>query len=220
LSYDKNIYFYGGKMAPVAKDVDEYIAIQRGAIAQNPECGNSHYNLAVALIGLKKLDEAEEELHTAVDCSPTLAEAYVQLGGICMQRGDMEGALYYNKMAVKSRAGFAPGYANIGFLLLQEGDVDEAIKNLQKAIVYNSKFVQAFTTLGNAYLMKGLVDESIEANKKAIEIQPDFPVPYYNLGLGYLEKGNMEKAVENIEKAKSMGYEVPAEITEEIKGKK
>lgn len=206
-------------MAPLAKDVDEYIAIQRAAIAQNPECGNSHYNLAVALMGLKKYDEAEGELHTAVGCSPTLAEAYVQLGAICMQRGDLEGAMYYNQMSVKSRAGFSPGYANIGFLL-QKGEVDEAIKNLQKAVVYNSKFVQAFTTLGNAYLMKGLVDESIEANKKAIEIQPEFPVPYYNIGLGYLEKGEIELAAQNIEKAASLGYEVPEKILEEIKSVK
>ncbi len=37
-----------------AKNVDEYIAMQRQAIAMNPECGTSHYNLGVALLGLKK----------------------------------------------------------------------------------------------------------------------------------------------------------------------
>ena len=33
------------------KNADEFIAQQRQAIAQNPECGNSHYNLGVALMG-------------------------------------------------------------------------------------------------------------------------------------------------------------------------
>ena len=65
-----------------AKNVEEYIARQRSAIASNPECGTSHYNLAVALLGQKKYDEAEKELHEAIQCSPNLAEAYVQLGGI------------------------------------------------------------------------------------------------------------------------------------------
>ena len=41
-----------------AKNADEYIALQRQAIAQNPECGNSHYNLAVALMGQKQYEEA------------------------------------------------------------------------------------------------------------------------------------------------------------------
>jgi len=204
------------KMSEKAKDVHEYIEIQKAAIAQNPECGNSHYNLAVALMGLRKFDEAEAELHTAVDCSPNLAEAYIQLGAICMQRGDSDGAMYYNKMSTKARAGFAPGYANIGFFHLQKGEADEAIKFLQKAIVYNSKFVQAYTTLANAYLLKGLLDESIDANRKAIEIQPDFPLPYYNIGIAYIEKGEIESARESINKAKEMGYEVPDAIMKEI----
>ena len=105
-----------------AKNVQEYIAHQRAAIATNPECGTSHYNLAIGLLGLKKYEEAEKELLTAVECSPNLAEAYVQLGGICLQRGDIEGCLKYNKMSVQARAGFSEGYGNIGFAQLQLGN--------------------------------------------------------------------------------------------------
>ena len=71
--------------------VEEYIAKQRAAVAQNPECGTSHYNLAVGLLGQKKYDEAEREFLEAIECSPSLAEAYVQLGGIYLQRGDLDG---------------------------------------------------------------------------------------------------------------------------------
>ena len=92
-----------------AKNVDEFIQRQRLAIAQNPECGNSHYNLAVALLGQRKFDEAEAELKVAIDCSPGLAEAYIQLGGICLNRGDLEGCLAYNKAAVRARPGFSSG---------------------------------------------------------------------------------------------------------------
>ena len=35
---------------------------------------------------------AEEALLNAVRNSPHLAEAYVQLGGICLERGDLEAA--------------------------------------------------------------------------------------------------------------------------------
>ena len=92
-----------------AKNAENYIAQQRAAIAGNPECGNSHYNLAVALMGQQKYDEAEKELHEAVDCSPGMAEAYVLLGGISLQREDLEGCLKYNQMAVKATPGFSEG---------------------------------------------------------------------------------------------------------------
>jgi len=201
---------------PKAKNAEEYIAMQRAAIAGNPECGTSHYNLAVGLLGLKKYDEAEKELFAAIDCSPNLAEAYVQLGGICLQKGDLEGCLEYNKRAVHSRAGFSEGWANIGFAQLQLGNVDEAITTLEKATRWNPKFLQAFTTLANAYLMKGMVDESIEANLKALDLEESFAVAHNNLAIAYLEKENFELAAKHCDKAVELGYEVAPEILKEI----
>ncbi len=205
---------------------DAYIAKLRSQITDNTECGTNHYNLAVALMGKQEYDEAEKALHDAVDCSPNLAEAYVLLGGICLQRGDVEGCLRYNRYAVKARAGFAEGYGNIGFVLLQLVDgknpeedqekIDSAIKNLRKAVVHNAKFVQAFTTLGNAYYMKGLLDEGIKANLEAVKIQPEFPIAHNNLCVGYLEKKNYEKAIEHCDIATSLGYEVAEELKAEL----
>lgn len=201
---------------PKAKNAEEYIAMQRAAIAGNPECGTSHYNLAVGLLGLKKYDEAEKELFAAIDCSPNLAEAYVQLGGICLQKGDLEGCLEYNKRSVKSRAGFSEGWANIGFAQLQLGNIEEAITALEKATRWNPKFLQAYTTLANAYLMKGMVDESIETNLKALKLEEDFAVAHNNLAIAYLEKKHYEMAVQHLDKAVELGYEVAPEILEEI----
>jgi tetratricopeptide (TPR) repeat protein len=201
---------------PKAKNVEEYIAMQRTGIAANPDCGTSHYNLAVGLIGQKKIDEAERELHAAIDCSPSLAEAYVQLGGICLQRDDLDGCLEYNKQATKARAGFFEGYGNMGFVHLQRGEAEEAIAALKKALTFNSRFIQAHSTLASAYLMSGLIDESIEANLKVIELDPNFAIAYNNLAIAYLEKGEYDKAVENCDKATKFGYEVAPEILKEI----
>jgi tetratricopeptide (TPR) repeat protein len=202
---------------PKAKNVEEYIARQQAAIAANPDCGTSHYNLAIGLLGLKKYDEAEKELFAAIECSPTLAEAYVQLGGISLQRGDLEGCLHFNKRAVQSRAGFAEGYGNIGFVQLQLGNIEEAISALEKAIRWNPKFLQAYTTLANAYLMKGMIDESIDTSMKVIAIEPEFAVAHNNLGIAYLEKEEYSLAVKHLDKAVELGYEVASEIMDEIK---
>lgn len=199
-----------------AENVDEYIAHQRAAIAANPDCGTSHYNLAVGLLGLKKYEEAEKELFAALECSPSLAEAYVQLGGICLQRGDLDGCLKYNKQAVRSRAGFSEGYGNIGFVYLQKGNVDEAIPALEKAIRWNHNFLQAYTTLANAYLMKRMIDESIETSLKVLDIEPGFAIAHNNLAIAYLEKGENDLAVKHVDKAVELGYEVAPEILKEV----
>lgn len=201
---------------PVAQNADEYIAMQRRMIASNPECGTSHYNLAVALLGQKKYEEAEKSLHAAIECSPNLAEAYVQLGGVCLQRGDLDGCLDFNKKAIQSRAGFAEGWGNIGFIHLQQGDVDEAIRALKKAIAYNHHFLQAYATLANAYLMQGDVTASIETGRKLIELEPNFAIGHNNLAIAYLENGEYELAVEHCDEALKLGYSVSAEIRAEI----
>ncbi len=203
-----------------ARNVHEYIEKQRTAVAGNPECGTSHYNLATALLGLRKFDEAEMELKEAIRCSPTLAEAYVQLGGICLQRGDLDGCLSYNQQSVKVRAGFFEGYGNIGFVQLQKGNIDEAIFALEKAIRFNPNFIQATATLANAYLMKGDVDKSIELNLQALEVDPAFPFAHNNLAISYLEKGEYALAAKHCEKAVELGYEVAPEIRKEIETRK
>ncbi len=208
------------------KSADEHIARLRGQLTGNEECGTTHYNLAVALMGKQEYAEAEKVLHDAIDCSPTLAEAYVLLGGICLQRNDLEGCYRYNQSATKARAGFAEGYANMAFVLLQmvdgknpkedEEKVDKAVKNLKKAIIHNKNFVQAYTTLGTAYFMRGLVREGIEANLEAIKIAPDFPVAHNNLCVAYLEAGDFDKAVAHCDKAEALGYKVAEQLKEEL----
>ncbi|MCP3875338.1 MAG: tetratricopeptide repeat protein [Desulfobacteraceae bacterium] len=213
-----------GKNLP--KDADEHIAELKSRLGQNDECGTTHYNLAVALLGKQEYVEAEKELHEAIDCSPSLAEAYVLLGGICLQRKDLEGCYRFNQRAVKARAGFAEGYGNMAFVLLQLVDgkdpkedqekVDKAIKNLKKAIIHNKNFVQAYTTLGTAYFMKGLVKEGIKANLEAIEVQPEFPVAHNNLSVAYLEIGEFDKAIIHCDKAIELGFEVAQELEDEL----
>ena len=195
---------------------EAYLAQHQEAAKANPQCGLTRYNYAVALLAQQYLDEAEKELKAAVSSSPTMSEAYVLLGGICMNREDLEGCLRYNQMAVKAREGFAEGYGNIGFVHLQWGNLDEAVKALEKAVELNPKFIQAYTNLANAYLMKGEIDKSIEANQKALETEPAFAVAHFNLALAYLKKENKELAGQHCQKAESFGYEVPPEIKKEI----
>jgi tetratricopeptide (TPR) repeat protein len=205
-----------GIIMETAKSTEEYIQNLRMTIAQNPECGTSRYNMAVALLSQRKFEEAEKEFREAIDCSPGMVEAYVQLGGICMQRGDLEGCLAYNKKAVQLRPSFSEGYGNIGFVYMQLGKIDEAIQALERATFFNFRFVQALTTLANAYLMKGEIDKCIETNLKAVAIQPDFAVAHNNLAIAYLEKGEKRLAVEHADKAVELGYEMAPEILQEI----
>jgi len=209
-----------------SNNVDDHIAYLRSQLSRNPECGTTHYNLAVALMGKQEYAAAEDELHEAVDNSPSLAEAYVLLGGICLQRQDLEGCYRYNQRATKARAGFAEGYGNMAFVLLQlvdgkdpkedEEKVDKAIKNLKKAITHNKHFIQAYATLGTAYFMKGLVKEGIQANLEALGVEPKFPIAHNNLAVAFLELEDYENAIKHCDEAVALGFDVAQELLNEL----
>ena len=99
-------------------DLDEYIADLKAEIAQNEQCATHYYNLGLALLTKRDFVAAEEALLNAVRNSPHLAEAYVQLGGICLERGDLDGCLRYNEEAANCRAKFPVPWGNIGFCAL------------------------------------------------------------------------------------------------------
>ena len=176
-------------------NIDEYIRDLQAEIRQNDQCANHYYNLGVALLSKGDFVEAES--------------AFIQLGGICMQRGDLEGCLRYNHEAANCRAKFAVPWSNIGFVHLQRGEADEAIKALEKALRWDPEFVQARSTLASALFMKGDYEGCIEHCNTVLRKQPSFGPAWNNLSLAHFEKGEFARAVECADKALESGYDVP-----------
>ena len=86
-----------------AQTTREYIEEQISSLTDNPECGTTHYNLAVGLIKEGRWDEAKEELIAAIDSCPTLGEAYVALGGISLHKGDLDACIGFKYTLCRSR---------------------------------------------------------------------------------------------------------------------
>ena len=188
-------------MVQYADNIDDHIADLEEKLRKNDQCASSHYNLGVAYISKKRYENAKTCFVRAAERAPTMAEAYVQLGGLAMNDGDIEGCLRYNMAATKARARFAVPHGNIGFCLLQMGEVDKAIK-------LDSQFVQAYGTLGSALFMAGEIEESIEMSKRAVEIHPKFGPAWNNLALAYLQQGDAAKAKEFVLRAQECNFEV------------
>ena len=128
------------------ENLDEYIADLRAALSQNDGCANHHYNLGVACSARATLWRRKNRFSPRPQFVPS-CRSYVQLGGICLQRGDLEGCLRYNEEAANCRAKFPVPWSNIGFVHLQRGEPEKAISALQKALKWDAEFIQAMATL-------------------------------------------------------------------------
>ena len=193
-------------------DIDEYIADLKMEIAANEQCATHHYNLGLALLSKRDFVGAEEALLNAVRNSPHLAEAYVQLGGICLERGDLEGCLRYNEEAAQCRAKFPVPWSNIAFVHLQRGEPDKAITALKKALKWDPDFVQAKNALTTAYYMQGDFEACEKLCKEILEKEPAFAPAWNNMALAQFDLGKYAEARQSAAKAAELGFgELPLE---------
>ena len=197
-------------------DIDQYIADLKSEIESNDQCATHYYNLGLALLSKRDFVEAEAALLQAVRNSPHLAEAYVQLGGICLERGDLDGCLRYNEEAANCRAKFPVPWSNIAFVHLQRGNPDKAIAALNKALKWDPDFVQARNALATAYFMKGDLDACEKQCRDILAKQPGFAPTWNNLALCQLDQGRIAEARDAAAKAAELGFEVPQGLLEEL----
>lgn len=198
-------------------NVDEYIAdLQAEIAASEGKCANHHYNLGVALLSKQDFEGAEECFLEALRQSQHMAEALVQLGGICLHRGDLDGCLRYNEEAAQCRAKFPVPWGNIGFVHLQRGEVDKAIKALKKALGWDPNFLQAKATLGSACFMSGEYTEAERLSAEVVASQPAFGPAWNNLALAQFELNKVEKARESANRALECGYDVEKGFLREL----
>ncbi|MBQ9407069.1 MAG: tetratricopeptide repeat protein [Desulfovibrio sp.] len=197
-------------------NLDEYITDLKAEIEKNDQCATHYYNLGLALLTKRDFSAAEEAFLEAVRNSPHLAEAYVQLGGICLERGDLDGCLRYNEEAANCRAKFPVPLSNIAFVYLQRGEPDKAMTVLQKALKWDPQFVQAKNALATALYMKGEYLESERVCREALQLEPCFAPAWNNLALALFELERYQEAENAVAKAKELGFDVPEGFVEEL----
>lgn len=198
-------------------DIDEYIKDLKAAIeASGGQCASHHYNLGLAFLSKRDFVAAESEFLECLRESPHMAEAMVQLGGLCMQRGDLDGCLNYNRDAAECRPKFAVAESNIAFVLLQRRDPDKAISHLERALKWDPSFVQARNDMAMAYFMKGMFAESEKACRELLGDEPEFAPAWNNLALSLFEQKRYQEASEAVNKAVEKGFDVPEDFRKEV----
>jgi superkiller protein 3 len=141
---------------------------------------------------------------TIIDFDP---DAWNNLGGVRMRKGDQEKALECFERAVSLDPQFTLAYLNIGLLRLDlyfgrgrnPDDLALAVKNLRQAVSLDAGLTPALRALGAALMASGNTDEAIGVWEKAVAANPKDDLSTYNLGLAYLKKGDRARALRSFE---------------------
>lgn len=162
------------------------------------------YNLAYALLEMKKYDEAEVEFQKLVQVKEWSFESRLILGKIVFGKGDMikaeeelKGAVLIDPKSIEARMYLAETlYARKKWMEVNE--------HAQYAINNEPLMMRAHEILGLAYYQQKLYGKAEKSLMTASSIEPNNPVLYQEIAEVYLAQGDTEAAKLQFKKALSV----------------
>ncbi|MEO8036373.1 MAG: tetratricopeptide repeat protein, partial [Acidobacteriota bacterium] len=115
-------------------DKEQAIALQRRAVALEPDRAGFHFNLALALLSGGRDGEAIAELERATALRPTLPAAWLHLAEIRARHSEPAAAIIAYKRALALEPGGTRAYVGLGRTLISQGDRKAARRLWQHAL--------------------------------------------------------------------------------------
>ena len=152
------------------------------ALQASPSPALQHLHAGVEAEKSGQLDAAAAEFRQAAQLDPKLAEAFVDLGGVLIEKRDYAAAIPPLKRALELSPNSEGAHRLLGYALLAQGYATDAIPHLEKA--------QADDVLGIALLEAGKLQEASVVLHKALVKNPNDPdlLYYYGRVSGLLSK--------------------------------
>ena len=151
----------------------------------SPE-GALHMQAGVDAHKQGQFDVAIREFRKATESDPTLPQAFLDLGEVCLETRDYPAAVAALKRALELSPELDAAHLQLGYALLAQGYAEEAIPHLQR--------VNAQEALGIAQIDTGQYEEAVTNLNAALVKRPGDPDLLYYLGRasGLLSKRSID----------------------------
>jgi tetratricopeptide (TPR) repeat protein len=152
------------------------------AVAVRPDEPAALANLANALNGLKRHDEALARADRAIGLKPDYAEAHGNRGLALHQLGRTEEALSsYERLATLRPADARPRF-NRAVMLRELGRLNDALTSLDEAIALTPDYAEAHRSRGVTLHELGRSDMALASCEAALALRPDYAEAWYDKG--------------------------------------
>jgi tetratricopeptide (TPR) repeat protein len=160
-----------------------------------PQDAETHSNLGIALLEVRRVDAAIACFRRALAIKPDYAEVHNQLGNALLDLGRLEEAATSYRRALQINPAYPDGHNNLGNALLHLGRFEDAAASYQRALAIKPEYAEVHNNLGNAWQELGRLEEAVASHQRALEFKPDFAEAQSNLVGALLRLGRFEEAV-------------------------
>ena len=158
-------------------------------------------NLATALQGENRVDEAIAHYRRATEIQPDYAPAYNNLGTALRAKGQVDEAIATYRKAVDLAPDYPDAHYNLANALMDRGRADEAAQHFQVALKSMPDSSETRNNLGIALMNQGRLDEAIAAFRDALRSNPTSTKTLRNLANALDARGHTDEAVEALQEA-------------------
>lgn len=183
---------------------DAALALQKFTACKtaDPNFWQGELFAANMLAGEGKIQEAKNLIEKEVlTRNPSSARAYVTLGLMAAEGGNIKQAREYLERAVQLNPDFAQAHYQLAMIAFHSRDFQTAERQFKLTIALDPYNDQAFNTLGMVYLYTNRPNESEEMYKKALSLNPNYPDAHVNLGNLYVAQKKLNQAIDEYVKA-------------------
>ena len=147
-------------------------------LIHHPNSATTFFNLGFAFAQHNQPGNAEVAFLKALEISPGMVEALVNLGGLAFGRQDWDKSIRYNLQAITVRPDMIEPKTNLGFAHLMKGKFEDALKMFEEVAKDAPKFGRGFYGLAVAHYRldnfesaRKYLDRALELGVKA---EPEF----------------------------------------------
>lgn len=145
----------------------------RAAVAE-PKNASAHYNLANALMSLRRPAEAEARYAIAAALMPDGAPIHANRGAALAELNRFEDAIASHDRALALKPDFYEALKNRGVALHALGRVDEAVASYDRALAIDARDPMTFAQKGSALLVAKRYGAAAACFSEAFVRQPDY----------------------------------------------
>ena len=179
----------------------------RKALALNPDDGETHLNLANALLTSGVYGEAVEEFQKSLNTLPGAASTHQSMATALAGVGRLDEALGHYRKALALDPNSPVLRYNLGNALAQAGRMSEAVQSFEQALRQASDFSAARHNL--AWVLATTADDSVRNGSRALELAQylqrlpggDSPMIMRLLAAAQFETGRKDEAVKTAQNA-------------------
>jgi tetratricopeptide (TPR) repeat protein len=146
--------------------------LQRLNIAAKPSDPRPYINLAVALAGQGRNQEAVEALKKALAADPNNVDAHYNLGVLSERAGRNAEAIEHYRSALRIRPNNPDARCSLAILLGKAGDLDAAGAELRQSIQHDPRHVRSLYNYAVVLVAEGDLVAAVDQLEQVLQVDP------------------------------------------------